>query len=111
MTMAVSGMVQVLMKKKEKKLKVDFVQGGADSPTDEKEESNFLSKKRFSKMVEDTVRKMSMSYMDAVVYLCDENTIEVDDVKKYLSSSIKDRIEAEAMNLNFLEKSHRLPSA
>jgi len=108
--MAVSGMVQVSMKKKEKKLKVDFVQGGADSPTDEKEESNFLSKKRFSKMVEDTVRKMSMSYMDAVVYLCDENTIEVEDVSKYLSPSIKERIEAEAMNLNFLEKSHRLPT-
>ena len=61
-------------------------------------------------MVEDTVRKMSMSYMDAVVYLCDENTIEIDDVKKYLSSSIKDRIEAEAMNLNFLEKSQPLPT-
>jgi tryptophanyl-tRNA synthetase len=107
--MVVSGMAQVL-KKKEKKLKVDFVQGGADSPTDEKEESNFLSKKRFSKMVEDNVRKMSMSYMDSVVYLCEENTIEIDDVKKYLSSSIKDRIESEAMNLNFLEKSHRLPA-
>jgi len=109
--MAVSGMVQILMKKMEKKLKVDFIQGGADSPTDEKEESNFLSKKRFSKMIEDTVRKMSMSYMDAVVYLCEENTIEIDDVKKYLSPSIKDRIETEAMNLNFLEKSHRLPSS
>jgi len=104
-------MVQILMKKMEKKLKVDFIQGGADSPTDEKEESNFLSKKRFSKMIEDTVRKMSMSYMDAVVYLCEENTIEIDDVKKYLSPSIKDRIETEAMNLNFLEKSHRLPSS
>jgi len=109
MTMAVSGMAKDLMKK-EKNVKVDFVQGGADSPTDEKDESNFLSKKRFSKMVEDTVRKMSMSYMDSVVHLCEENTIEIDDVKKYLSSSIKDRIESEAMNLNFLEKSHRLPS-
>ena len=90
-------------------MKVDFIQGGSDAP-EEKEESNFLSKKRFSKMVEDTVRKMSMSYMDAVVYLCDENTIEVEDVSKYLSPSIKERIEAEAMNLNFLEKSHPLPT-
>ena len=90
-------------------MKVNFIQGGSDAP-EEKDESNFLSKKRFSKMVEDTVRKMSMSYMDSVVYLCEENTIEVEDVKKYLSPSIKDRIEAEAMNLNFLEKSHRLPS-
>ena len=90
-------------------MKVDFIQGGSDAP-EEKEESNFLSKKRFSKMVEDTVRKMSMSYMDAVVYLCEENTIEIDDVKKYLSVSIKERIEGEAMNLNFLEKSQPLPT-
>jgi len=97
-------------KQRKKNMKVDFIQGGADSPTEEKQESNFLSKKRFSKMVEDTVRKMSMSYMDAVVYLCEEMTIEIEDVKKYLSVSIKERIEAEAMNLNFLEKSQPLPT-
>ena len=90
-------------------MKVDFIQGGSDAP-EEKNESNFLSKKMFSKSVEDTVRKMSMSYMDAVVYLCDEMTIEIEDVKKYLSTPIKERIEAEAMNLNFLEKSHPLPT-
>ena len=90
-------------------MKVDFIQGGSDAP-EEKNESNFLSKKMFSKSVEDTVRKMSMSYMDAVVYLCEENTIEIDDVKKYLSVSIKERIEGEAMNLNFLEKSQPLPT-
>jgi hypothetical protein len=97
-------------KQRKKNMKVDFIQGGADSPTDEKEESNFLNKKMFSKLIEDTVRKMSMSYMDAVVYLCEEMTIEIEDVKKYLSVSIKERIEAEAMNLNFLEKSHPLPT-
>ena len=90
-------------------MKVDFIQGGSDAP-EEKNESNFLSKKMFSKSVEDTVRKMSMSYMDAVVYLCEEMTIEIEDVKKYLSTSIKERIEAEAMNLNFLEKSQPLPT-
>jgi len=96
-------------KQRKMNMKVDFIQGGSDAP-EEKNESNFLSKKMFSKSVEDTVRKMSMSYMDAVVYLCDEMTIEIEDVKKYLSTPIKERIEAEAMNLNFLEKSQPLPT-
>lgn len=55
-------------------------------------------------MIEDTVKKRNLSYMDAVIYLCEDNLIEIDDVKKYLSTSIKERIEMEAMNLNYLEK-------
>ena len=43
--------------------------------------------------------------MDAVICLCEENTIEVEDVKKYISTSIKEKIELEAMNFNFLPKS------
>jgi len=56
-------------------------------------------------MIEDTVRQKVMTYMDAVIHLCEENTIEVEDVKKYISTSIKEKIELEAMNLNFLPKS------
>ena len=76
---------------------------------EDSEETNFLTKKRFSKMVEGTVRNKRMSYMDAVVYLCEDNNIELEDVKKFLSPSIKDRIEAEAMGLNFLPKGNTLP--
>ena len=76
--------------------------GGVDSS---QEESNFMNKKKFTKMVEDCVRTKSMSYMDTVVYLCEQNNLEIEDVKKYIAISIKEKIEIEAMNLNFLEKS------
>ena len=79
--------------------------GGVDSS---QEESNFMNKKKFTKMVEDCVRTKSMSYMDTVVYLCEKNNLEIEDVKKYIAISIKEKIELEAMKLNFLEKSGSL---
>ncbi len=88
-------------------MKVDFQMGGVDSS---QQESNFMNKKKFTKMVEDCVRTKSMSYMDTVVYLCDENNLEIEDVKKYIAISIKEKIEFEAMKLNFLQKSESLPN-
>lgn len=87
-------------------MKIDLIIGGTDSS---EEESNFMSKKKFTKMVENTVKTKSMSYMEAVVYLCDDNKLEIEDVKKYIATSIKEKIELEAMNLNFLEKGKSLP--
>lgn len=86
--------------------KVDMIMGGVDSS---EEESNFMNKKKFTKMVEDCVRTKSMSYMDTVVYLCEENNLEIEDVKKYIALSVKEKIELEAMNLNFLDKGETLP--
>lgn len=73
------------------------------------EETNFLSKKRFTKMIENVVKTKKLSYMEAVVYLCEDNNIDLEDVKKFLSTPIKDRIEVEAMNLNYLPKGNTLP--
>ena len=88
-------------------MQVDFQMGGVDSS---QQESNFMNKKKFTKMVEDCVRTKSMSYMDTVVYLCEQNNLEIEDVKKYIAISIKEKIEMEAMKLNFLEKSETLPN-
>ena len=88
-------------------MKVDMILGGVDSS---QEESNFMNKKKFTKMVEDCVRTKSMTYMDTVVYLCEENNLEIEDVKKYIAISIKEKIEFEAMKLNFLQKSESLPN-
>ena len=88
-------------------MKVDMIVGGVDSS---QEESNFMNKKKFTKMVEDCVRRESMSYMDTVVYLCEQNNLEIEDVKKYIAISIKEKIEFEAMKLNFLQRTESLPN-
>lgn len=70
---------------------------------------NFLTKAKFSKLVENTVLHEQLSYIDCIVHLCDKHTIDIEDVRKYLSPSIKAKIEAEAMNLNYLPKGNTLP--
>lgn len=49
-----------------------------------------------------------MSYLDAIVWLCEQNNIEIEDIKKYLSPSITENLEKEAMDLNFLPKVNTL---
>lgn len=63
-----------------------------------------MSKKKFSKMVEKTVKTTDLNYLDSIVHMCEKNNMEVEDVKKYLDKSIIERLEYEAMSLNFLEK-------
>ena len=74
-------------------------------------EENFLTKSKFTKLVEKTVSELKIPYMDAVLHHCDTNDIEPEDVKKFISPIIRDKIEAEAMRLNFLPKTNTLDSA
>ena len=66
--------------------------------------SNFLTKAQFSKLIEQTVVEFSLSYMDSILYLCDKHRLDVQDVRKYLSPVIKNKLEVEAMHLNMLPK-------
>ena len=74
-------------------------------------ELQFLNKNRFTKLVENTVYDLNISYMDAIIHLCDKNDIELEDINKFISPIIKGKIEAEAMGLNFLPKTNSLDSA
>ena len=68
-----------------------------------------MTKSRFTKMVEDWVRDKRMPYMDAVCAICEQHKMEIEDVKKYISPVIKNKIEAEAMSLNYLPRQNTLP--
>lgn len=74
-------------------------------------EEEFLTKSKFTSLVEATVNELKLSYMDAVLHLCEKNDLEPEDMKKFVSPIIRDKIEAEAMALNFLPKQNTLDSA
>lgn len=68
-----------------------------------------LSKQKFTRMIEDTVARTKLSYIDAIVHICEQNQMEIEDVKKYISDPIKEKIEGEAKRLNFLPRGNELP--
>jgi|TARA_R110002153_G_scaffold177453_1_gene330664 hypothetical protein len=74
-------------------------------------EDQFLNKAKFSKMVEKAVADLRISYMEAILHICENNNIEPEDVKKFVSPIIKSKLEAEAMTLNFLPKTNSIDSA
>ena len=59
-------------------------------------------------MVERMVKSSGLNYMDSIVHICEINGMEIEDVKKYLPSSIIDCLESEAMTLNFISKGNTL---
>ncbi len=74
--------------------------------TDEKQ---FLTKTKFARLIEDVVHKRNVSYMDAVIEVCKSNEVDVEDVRKFITPIIKDKIQAEAMTLNLLPRQNTLP--
>ena len=75
----------------------------------ENSDVEFMTKPKFSKLVEAVVRQDRLSHMEAILYLCEKYEIEPEDCKKYVSNVIRDKLEAEAMNLHFIPKSNELP--
>jgi hypothetical protein len=73
------------------------------------EEKQFLTKNKFAKLVEEHVIKNKMSYMDAIISLCDNYEVDLEEVRKFISPVIKGKVEAEAQNLNFLPRQNTLP--
>jgi len=68
-----------------------------------------LTKARFTAMVEEAVKNKKISYMEAIILLCEQNKLELEDMKKYVSDPIKEKLEAEAVSLNFLPRGNQLP--
>lgn len=73
-------------------------------------EGHFLTKVRFTKLVESTVKEHRISYMEAIIHVCEKIVdLEVEDVNKYIAPVIKEKVEAEAQRLNFLPRVNVLP--
>lgn len=72
-------------------------------------EEKIITKKRFSETVEKLVRSKPMPWMDAVLHICEEYSIDPADVNRLITDPIRGKIEAEAMRLNLIPKGNELP--
>jgi hypothetical protein len=71
-------------------------------------ESKFFCPSRFAQEIESLVKENpEMSYIDAIVFFCEKNSIDVESVPKLISKPLKEKIKYEAMELNFLKKTSR----
>jgi hypothetical protein len=73
-------------------------------------EKEFMNRAKFSKIIEEQVVSKKLSYIDAVVEACDVTQIDPEDVKKFIAPQIKDKLEAEARQLNILPRQNTLYS-
>jgi len=64
---------------------------------------------RFPKEVETHVEKYGVSYIDAVIAVCERFGIEPQVAAKFLSKPIIEKIKAEGQELNLLPKKSKLP--
>ena len=72
------------------------------------EKPMFKTANEFSLHIEQIVRDQRISYMDAVLEYCKENYLEPDDVASLINKSLKDKIEMEFRELNYLPKQSTL---
>lgn len=75
------------------------------------EELAVMTPKKFAIAIEDIVKQGqgNTTYMDAILDYCEKNQMEPDAVAPLISKPLKEKIEADARELNFLPRVATLP--
>ena len=63
----------------------------------------------FMENIESLVQKTKMSYIDAVMYYCEENKLEPETAGKMIGGKLKQNIQDEAEDLHLIERTSKLP--
>ena len=64
----------------------------------------FKSSNEFSLYIEMMVQEHKISHMDAVLKYCEDNMLEPADISSKINKSLKDKIELNMRDLNYLPK-------
>ena len=71
-------------------------------------ESKFFCPARFAEEIEKLVLlNADMNYIDAIVYFCEQNSLDLESVPKLISKPLKEKIKYDAQQLNFMKKTSR----
>ena len=68
-------------------------------------ENKFYSAKKFAEEIESIAHEnKDVSYIDAIVFFCEKNSVDIESVPKLMSRPLKEKLKCEAMELNLLKK-------
>ena len=67
-----------------------------------------ITSKTFIAEVEALVKTKKMSYMDAVLYVCEQKDIEPERIVRFIDKGLKDKIQDNAEELYYLPKTSRI---
>jgi Holliday junction resolvasome RuvABC ATP-dependent DNA helicase subunit len=71
-------------------------------------EKKFLCPDKFAKEIEILVSKRDdLNYITAITEYCEVNSIDIESITKLISKTLKDRIQGDAIKLNFLKRTSR----
>ena len=71
-------------------------------------ESKFFCPTRFAEEIENLVLvNADMNYIDAIIYFCEQNSLDLESVPKLISKPLKEKIKYDAQQLNFMKKTSR----
>ena len=65
--------------------------------------------KTFTLVIENIVKEKNITHMDAVLWYCEQEGLEPDSLGTLISKGLKEKIEANARELNFLPRQAQLP--
>lgn len=68
----------------------------------------FKSANEFSLYIEQLVQEKKITHVDAVLEYCKENFLDPEDVTKLINKSLKDKIEMDFREANYLPKQAQL---
>jgi hypothetical protein len=66
-------------------------------------------KNNFCVMIEEKAHKMNLSLIDAITHYCEESGLEVEIAANLINENLKSKIEVEAQNLRFIQRTAKLP--
>ena len=68
-------------------------------------EDKFYCPQRFAEEIEKLVHtERGLKYVDAIVYFCEKNNLDVESIPKLISKPLKEKLKCEAMELNLLKR-------
>jgi len=61
-----------------------------------------MNSKEFSLKIESIVKEKRISYMEAIIWYCEQNDIDTGTISPLISKSLKEKIQVEATDLRML---------